>query len=173
MIFMRMCAKSTVAATSASQSLKTGRRTKVMPLRTDIEELPYLNLTSMIDVLLVLVMFFLVSSRFTESEEAQRQRIDVELPTASPIGAMSRLPDPLVIRVDRFGKVALKNEVLSLELLQTKLNEAKKAYAEQSVLISADRKGLYQSVVDVLDACRLCGISHLSLSYEPKAPSMQ
>ena len=143
-----------------------------MPLKTDIEELPHLNLTPMIDILLVLVMFFLVSSRFTESEEAQRQQIDVELPTASPIRAMTRLPDSLVIRVDRFGKVALKNEVLSLEQLQIKLKEAKKAYAEQSVLISADREGLYQSVVDVLDACRLCEISHLSLAYKPKPPAM-
>ena len=85
---------------------------------------------------------------------------------------MTRLPDSLVIRVDRFGKVALKNQVLSLEQLQIKLKEAKKAYAEQSVLISADREGLYQSVVDVLDACRLCEISHLSLAYQPKPPAM-
>lgn len=142
-----------------------------MPLKTDIEELPQLNLTSMIDILLVLIMFLVVSSKFKEAEEAQNQRIEIELPTASPVTTMSRLPDPLTIRVDRFGKVMLKNRELSIEQLKTELTEAKKAYAEQAVLISADREGLYQAVVDVLDACRLSEINRLSLAYKPRVLS--
>ena len=56
-----------------------------MPLKTDTLDLPPLNLTPMIDVLLVLVIFFVVAARFTE--EAQHQQFDVELPTLTTSGS--------------------------------------------------------------------------------------
>ena len=139
-----------------------------MPLNTEIPELPSLNLTPMIDILLVLIMFFLFASRLSESEQAQRQEIDVELPTASPVATMSRRPDALMISVDKFGRIVFRDRELSLEQLQTELQAAKNNYAEQAVLISGDREGQYQSVVDVLDICRLCQINHLSLAYRPQ-----
>ena len=66
-----------------------------MPLKTDSLEDPQLNLTPMIDVVFLLIIFFMVGARFTE--EAHDQKFDVELPTASPVQAMSQQPDPLVI----------------------------------------------------------------------------
>lgn len=141
-----------------------------MPLKTEISELPPLPLTPMIDVLLVLIMFLIFGSRLKEMDEAQRQQIDVQLPTASPVQAMTRLPDPLVISVDKTGRIVFRNRELSLEQLQAELREAKKVYADQAVLISGDREGQYQAVVDVLDACRQSQINHLSLAYLPSGP---
>ena len=81
-----------------------------MPLKTDTLEEPVLNLTPMIDVVFLLIIFFMVGARFTE--EAHDQQYDVELPTASAVQTMSRAPDPLVITVYRSGRISIKNQDL-------------------------------------------------------------
>ncbi|MFN9041619.1 MAG: ExbD/TolR family protein, partial [Planctomyces sp.] len=53
-----------------------------MPLKTENLEDPILNLTPMIDVVFLLIIFFMVGARFTE--EANDQKFDVQLPTAAP-----------------------------------------------------------------------------------------
>ena len=136
-----------------------------MPLKTDTPDLPPLNLTPMIDVLLVLVIFFVVAARFTE--EAQHQQFDVELPTASPVQAMSRQPDPLVVSVGRSGRINFNNRDLTLEQLQAELRKAKEIYADQTVLIRGDGEGQYQAVVDVMNACHQIQIKRFSLAFQP------
>ena len=136
-----------------------------MPLKTDTPDLPPLNLTPMIDVLLVLVIFFVVAARFTE--EAQHQQFDVELPTASPVQAMSRQPDPLVVSVGRSGRINFNNRDLTLEQLQAELRKAKEIYADQAVLIRGDGEGQYQAVVDVMNACHQIQIKRFSLAFQP------
>ena len=136
-----------------------------MPLKSDTPDLPPLNLTPMIDVLLVLVIFFVVAARFTE--EAQSQQFDVELPTASPVQAMSRQPDPLVVSVGRSGRINFNNRDLTLEQLQAELRKAKEVYADQAVLIRGDGEGQYQAVVDVMNACHQIQIKRFSLAFQP------
>ena len=136
-----------------------------MPLKSETPDLPPLNLTPMIDVLLVLVIFFVVAARFTE--EAQSQQFDVELPTASPVQAMSRQPDPLVVSVGRSGRINFNNRDLTLEQLQAELRKAKEVYADQAVLIRGDGEGQYQAVVDVMNACHQIQIKRFSLAFQP------
>ena len=136
-----------------------------MPLKTDTLEEPLLNLTPMIDVVFLLIIFFMVGARFTE--EAHDQQFDVELPTASPVQVMSRQPDPLVISVAITGKIMLRKQELSPEQLIEELKAAKAGYAEQAVLIRGDGNGYYQSVVDVMNACHQAQIKKFSLAFQP------
>ena len=59
-----------------------------MPLKLNQEESPTINLTSMIDILFLLIIFFMVGTKFTESES----NIQINLPKVAPNGAM--LPSP-------------------------------------------------------------------------------
>lgn len=136
-----------------------------MPLKSDSLEDPQLNLTPMIDVVFLLIIFFMVGARFTE--EAHDQKFDVELPTASPVQTMSRLPDPLVISVTRTGKINLKDRELSPEDLLHELKAAKNAYADQAVLIRGDGEGTYQAVIDAMNACHQAQIKKFSLAFQP------
>jgi biopolymer transport protein ExbD len=136
-----------------------------MPLKTDTLEEPQLNLTPMIDVVFLLIIFFMVGARFTE--EAHDQQFDIELPSASPIQAMSRQPDPLVISVARDGKTTINRKDVSPEQLLTELTSAKAAYADQTVLIRGDGNGDYQAVVDVMNACHQAKIKKFSLAFQP------
>jgi biopolymer transport protein ExbD len=136
-----------------------------MPLKTDTLEEPQLNLTPMIDVVFLLIIFFMVGARFTE--EAHDQQFDIELPSASPVQVMSRQPDPLVVSVTRDGKTAINRKEVSPEQLLTELAAAKAAYADQAVLIRGDGTGDYQAVVDVMNACHQAKIKKFSLAFQP------
>jgi len=136
-----------------------------MPLKTDTLEEPVLNLTPMIDVVFLLIIFFMVGARFTE--EAQDQQYDVELPTASAIQTMSRAPDPLVITVYRSGRIQLKDRELDQTQLVQELKAAKAAYADQAVLIRGDGEGQYQAIIDVMNACHQIQIKKFSLAFQP------
>lgn len=140
-----------------------------MPLKTAPLDEPQLILTPMIDVLLVLIIFFIVAARFTEEEKDQK--FDVELPTASPVQAMSRQPDPLVVSVARNGRIVFNNRELSLQQFRTELTRAKAAYADQAVLIRGDGEGQYQAVVDVMNACHQVQIKKFALAFQPLATS--
>ena len=137
-----------------------------MPLRTDSLEEPQLNLTPMIDIVFLLIIFFMVGTRFSEIE----QGYEVELPTAAPVEPMSSRPDAIVLNVSRDGSVAIGDEAVAVADLQARLEKARAAYAEQSVLIRGDGEGSYQRVVDVMDICHKAKIHRFSLAFRPVAP---
>ena len=115
-----------------------------MPLKTENLEDPALNLTPMIDVVFLLIIFFMVGARFTE--EASDQQFDVQLPVAAPVQTLSREPDPLVVSVNRAGQFALGGRSLTRPELRTALEQARQAWAGQTVIIRGDGEGSYQSV---------------------------
>jgi biopolymer transport protein ExbD len=137
----------------------------VMPIKTDSLDEPQLNLTPMIDVVFLLIIFFMVGARFTE--EANDQKFEIELPTAAPVQIMSRTPDALVVVVARNGTITMRKKELSPEQLLQELRTAKAAYADQAVLIRGDGDGNYQAVIDVMNACHQAGIKKFSLAFKP------
>ena len=136
-----------------------------MPLRTESLEEPQLNLTPMIDIVFLLIIFFMVGTRFSEIE----QQYDIELPTASAVQPMTSRPDALVLNVARSGTVAMNGVALDMAELQTKLEEAREKYPDQAVLIRGDGEGIYQSVIDVMDTCHRAKIQKFSLAFQPQS----
>lgn len=134
-----------------------------MPLRTDSLDEPELNLTPMIDIVFLLIIFFMVGTRFSEIE----QQYDIELPSANAVAPMTSRPDAMTLNVARTGAVTMNGELISMTELQTRLTSAKEAYAEQAVLIRGDGEGTYQSIVDVMDLCHKAQIHRFSLAFQP------
>ena len=137
-----------------------------MPLRTDSLEEPQLNLTPMIDIVFLLIIFFMVGTRFSEIE----QKFDVDLPNASSIEPMSSTPDPLTITVTRTGELSLGDEVLGAEAMEERLIAAQEAFNDQVVLIRGDGEGTYQSIIDMMDLCRRLELK-FSLAFQPTDPN--
>ena len=134
-----------------------------LPLRTESLEEPQLNLTPMIDIVFLLIIFFMVGTRFSEIE----QKFDVDLPTAAPVKPRSSLPDPLIVNVARSGDIMLDGTELTANELMTRLKQAKENWKDQGVIIRGDGEGRYQAVVDVINMCHLTGLK-FSLAYDPQ-----
>lgn len=135
-----------------------------MPLRTESLEEPQLNLTPMIDIVFLLIIFFMVGTRFTEIE----QQYDIELPKASAVQPLTGRPDALVVNVARSGDIRISGELLSMSQLEERLVAARESYAEQTVLIRGDGEGIYQSIIDVMDTCHRAEVFRVSLGFQPR-----
>ncbi len=131
-----------------------------MPLKPQTAEEPGLNLTPMIDIVFLLIIFFMVGARFTEEDT----EYEVELPTVSEAQPLTSLPDELVINIMLDGKVIVKGKELTMEELESILVEARKNYSEQSVLVRGAGEGTFQNVMSVLEICNRAKISNVSLA---------
>ncbi len=140
-----------------------------MPLKVREHEEPVLNLTPMIDVVFLLIIFFMVGARFTELE----REFDINLPTVNEARPLTNPPDRIEVNVFRDGGIKVAGKFLSLEELQANLRAAQQRYADQSVMIRADGQNVYQQVIDVLFVCEKAEIKHFSLAARVKGEETQ
>jgi len=131
-----------------------------MPLRTSLDEQPSLNLTSMIDVLFLLIIFFMAGTQFTQKE----RKIGLKVPQVSDGATLAVVPDKKVISVYRDGQITLDRQEVTLDELGRRLNAARQQYPDVGVLVRGDGAGDFQRVAEVLNACRKAGIAELGVA---------
>ncbi len=130
-----------------------------MPLVRQTEENTSINLTPMIDILFLLIIFFVVGTKFTDNERP----FDVELPTVSEAPPLTSPPQELIVNISREGTLVLQGETLTDTELGQRLNEASVQYADQAVLIRGDQEIRYQRIAEILAICKQSGIQRISL----------
>jgi len=133
-----------------------------MPLKTSQDELPSINLTPMIDVVFLLIIFFMVGTNFNQSEG----RIELEVPKVSGVGALVAPPESRVVQVTKDGAVALDGKDISLPDLRQQLESSKRQYADISVVVRADAKAAYERVAEVLGVCSDAKVK-INLGFRP------
>ncbi len=138
-----------------------------MPLRTSQLEEPSINLTSMLDVVMLLIIFFMLSTQFREEE----RQYDVKLPSVADATALTGQPDELVVNVSAEGAILLRQEQLTLDQLEAAMRGAAEKFSGQAVIIRGDGSVPYQLIMDVMAACRRGGIRNTSLAHRPKENS--
>ena len=121
---------------------------------------PALALTSMLDVIFLLLCFFVTASVFSQWES----EISISLPSASTSETPSRLPGEVILNVARDGSVTVNAKRLTLSDLGERLRKVADFYPGQPVVIRADRETSYDSLVKVLDTCRTAGVWNFSLA---------
>lgn len=131
-----------------------------MPLKTHLDEQPTLNLTSMIDVVFQLIIFFMVGTRFASIEH----KIGVQVPQVGQAAARPSAPPKLVVHVKRDGTILLDSTPVTLTQLNERLIQVRKAERNASVVVRGDGDGSFQSVASVLAAAREAGITDLGIS---------
>jgi biopolymer transport protein ExbD len=131
-----------------------------MPLKTFQDEQPSINLTPMIDIVFLLIIFFMVGTEFVELE----RELAVQVPRVSDGGALTAAPQRRIINVFRDGHVTLDHQAVTTDQLISELANARAQYAGLGVVVRGDAEGAFQNVASVLDACRQAGISEMGIS---------
>ena len=134
-----------------------------MPLKTEPLEEPALNLTSMLDVVMLLIIFFIFGTEFANDEQAY----EVQVPTVAEAAALSGQPDQLLVNITAVGKIIFRQEVVTPRQLEEILKRAVANFPNQSVVIRGDGAVRYQEVMDVMAACQRAGVRNLSLANQP------
>ena len=133
--------------------------------RQATDELPQINMTPMVDIVLCLLIFFMAATRLYDWDENE---FPVRVPEVSDAAPLTQAPDDLNVTVVAANKVVLGDATLDLAGLTARLAEARRRYAEQGVLIRGDAKLAYQDMADVLSACNLAGIKNVRLPVRPR-----
>ena len=123
---------------------------------------PALAMTSMLDVIFLLLCFFVTVSVFSQWEN----EISIKLPSAATGEEPERLPGEIVVNLARDGKVTVNGKTLSLDELRGRLAKVAKFFPGQPVIIRADRDTKYQTLVGVIDVCRAADVWNFSLATE-------
>ena len=120
---------------------------------------PEINLIPLIDVALLLVIFFMLSSTFM-----QEGRLKIELPQASMVPTGKQKTDPLVVAVTQSGSYRVnEREIInaSTDTLRAAIVEVAGANREMQVTVRADARSTHQSVISVLDVLGKLGFQRI------------
>lgn len=132
-----------------------------LKLRQPQDQEPEISLTALIDVVFLLLIFFMISTSFNRESE-----INVDLPeaTAQKQESEENVIDLTIDREGRFyinGKKVVNTQIVTLiKALKLVIKDQK----QPALLISADGRTPHQAVVTAMDAARTLGINHLSLA---------
>lgn len=130
------------------------------PVQRPGELISGINVTPLVDVMLVLLVVMMVTGQYLAS-----RAVPVDLPKAST--GETKSPAPLAISVDASGAIFLDGERLSKAELKQRVH-ARSDGSERSALIAADGSARHRAVVDVIDVLRQEGISKLGLNVAPE-----
>jgi biopolymer transport protein ExbD len=133
-----------------------------MPLKLQTDDQTSINLTPMIDIVFLLIIFFMVGTKFSELSERERD-IALSLPTVTDAKAMTAAPSNRVIDIFADGKIELDKKTVTLKQLEQALASAKREYPKLGVVIRGDAEGRYQNVASVMATCRRAEIADLNI----------
>jgi biopolymer transport protein ExbD len=128
--------------------------------RREGPQLPSFQIAPMIDIIFLLLCFFVASQIFSQWET----EIDIQLPTAQTGKIPERLPGEIVINIVRDGTVIVNRQTLNEPALRSLLGRIAKLFGGQPVLIRADQGTEYRHVIRVLDLCRQSDIWNISFA---------
>ena len=123
-------------------------------------EVPSFQIAPMIDVVFLLLCFFVAAQIFAQWET----EINVKLPTSESGSVPRRLPGEIILNVTEEGRVVVNGRSLEGDALRQLLQRVVGLYPGQPVLIRADRATDYEHVIRVLDACRKADIWNISFA---------
>ena len=123
----------------------------------DWDEKPDLNITPLVDIMLVLMAILMVTAPVMEYKD------DISLPQGSKSKSMQKIPD-LTIRIDKSKRVHIKNNSYALKTFADDFNLLKKDYPLKTVVyIKADKSLTYDTVMFLLKVIKDAGFSKVSL----------
>ena len=111
---------------------------------------PALALTSMLDVIFLLLCFFVTVSVFSQWES----EISIKLPNAKTAESPERLPGEIIVNLAKDGKISVNSVTLTLEDLGARLAKVAKFYPGQPVIIRADKEVRYETLEIGRASCR-------------------
>ena len=141
-------------------------------LRDESSEESGINISPLLDVMFILIIFFLATATFREEEETD---LEVKLPESTIAPAtLSAKPKTIIINVHEDGTYLVNNPVshrrekMDMSTLRQELADALKVNPGQKVLVRADRKAYHEAVAQAMARCKEVGYHDASIGYDYK-----
>jgi len=119
-----------------------------------------MQLAPMIDIVFLLLIFFIVTWQFSRSET----ELNVSVPTAEEGTELNRPKGEIIINVLKDGIIKVEGVEVDLVQLHQKLKAIAEQFENQPVRIRGDGDVAYQRIVEVIDTCQKSGIWNISFA---------
>ena len=116
-----------------------------------------LNITSLMDIMFILIIFFTVTSTFLE-----QPGIELKLPEAE--SSETHTAEKVIVFVDAQGEIYINKNKIQLEALAETVAELLQAQTEKMVVLRADEKATHGTIIRVMDLLRKKGIYKIIIS---------
>jgi biopolymer transport protein ExbD len=135
-----------------------------MPLvRLTEDEDPAPNLAPMIDVVLVLTIFFMCATKFSGDE----RKFDLDLPQAGSAAAVDGAR-PEILEVEASGGLRLADDDVAMGDLAARLAVLREGRPDLAVMIRGENAVPHGRMAEVYEACRAAGVTRVAISVRPK-----
>ena len=122
--------------------------------------LPSFQMTSMMDIVFLMLFFFITTSVFSPWE----YEINITLPSAQSGKVPDRLPGEIIINITKDGRVSVNQQDLTLDALRARLDRLARYFPGQPVVLRADKETRYEDLIKVVDTCRKADIWNFSMA---------
>jgi biopolymer transport protein ExbD len=128
-----------------------------MRIRPKKQEVDSVDVSPLIDMVFILLIFFMVTTTFVK---------DMKLDLNRPSAASASKADSKIVRVyiDNTSQVYIDNQPVQLWAIQSKLRDLLRTAAEKSVLVISDDTIPVETLIDVVDECRMSGAKDVAVS---------
>ncbi|ABA88752.1 biopolymer transport membrane protein, TolR-related protein [Syntrophotalea carbinolica DSM 2380] len=123
-------------------------------------EAPRVDLTSMVDVVFLLLIFFMISTTFVEAPG-----IDVKLPESSSQVSESEVRE-VKVYLSQDGEISLGKEKVSQQELERRLRAYRSEAGAMTFVLLADKNALHGQVVRLMDLAKVNGFGKLAIATE-------
>ena len=132
----------------------------LMQYKSPVPQHGILNLTPLIDIVFLLLVFFMLTAHFVEEKQ-----IALQLPTAASSEALSS-EEVVTVSIDQAGMYYLSGEPIHADVLQSRLTQLFTQFPKLILQLKADQQVSYEKVVHVLDSARIVGIDNMDIVTE-------
>ena len=119
-----------------------------------------LQMTSLMDVVFLLLCFFMTANEFARWET----EVGITLPTAPSATIPGRMPGEIILNLNAKGDVTINGVKLTLEEVTERMKRIAENFPGQPVVIRADKASSYETLMSLIDACRTANVWNFSLA---------
>lgn len=124
-----------------------------MRRRHRIDEEAEINITPMLDIVFIMLIFFIVTTSFVKEKG-----LEVSRPSNAPPKEIKQDKGPIVVRIDASSLISIKGRVLEKGAVQANLEREKAEKPDSTLIIAAHPEAETDALVNILDAAKAVGI---------------
>jgi biopolymer transport protein TolR len=130
----------------------------------DDEGITGINVVPLVDIMLVLLIIFMVTTQFVQDELRNRMPPNVEVKLPKAVSAQDSNPSLLSLVINSKGELYLDGKISNLAALKEKVQALQASGKKADAIIAADERVSHGSVVNVIDTLRVLGVVDVALN---------
>ena len=124
-----------------------------------IDDEAEINITPMLDIVFIMLIFFIVTTSFVKEEG-----LEVSRPSSSPPKEVKQDKGPIVVKIDASSLISVKGRILEPRAVEANLEREKAEKPTSPLIIAAHPEADTEALVTILDAAKAVGIESVSVA---------